>query len=305
MNRTEIDPELRYAIRVNGKVRMGYVIGFTWSVKGEYLEGRATRSGAMLVLTQIPGVKRPASDEQARKYTETRYRALLAYEPMYGNDPMLDALMLPEYGWTVQTVPNADVLMSALDWGLELDRIELEAVDRRKQYRKLRTLLRKQVTRRDAATSLAQPLPPLENVEKITPKVAAKKAKTAQAQQAETIAEAKAAIEAGQVMNYQRAVRTAEAFLVEHYSAPASDATLSAHQLVLDVSSIVIDEPRLLKTRQQTIEVSATKKALEDRWRTGSDGNGYDWLGHEDVTAEHIIDVLVGTMIDRGWRPTA
>jgi hypothetical protein len=305
MNRTDVDQNTPYAIRVNGVVTEGYVLGFTWSVKGEYLEGRATRSGAMLTLTRVPGSPNSTSVTTAREYTETRYRAMLAYSPLFGSDETLDKAMLPADGWTATTVPNADVLMSWDDYSVFLDNLELEAVDRRKQYRKLRTLLRKQVVRRDAATSLSQPLPALVGIEKITPKAVAKKAKLAQVQHAENIAEAKRAIEEGAVMNYQRAVRTAEAYLIEHFNAEGEDATMSAHQLVLDVSSIVIDEPRLLKARQQTIEVSATKKALEDRWRTGSDGNGYDWLGHEDVAPEHVIDVLVGTMIDRGWRPTA
>jgi hypothetical protein len=304
MKRADIVSDRPYAVeQPDGTVRRGYVLGFTWSTKGDYYPPPAKRAGAWLLLTEIPGTS-PAPDKEAVKFTETRYRASLAYESMFGSDDALDALMIPPTGWATQTLSPERVLMSWDDWLAELERRAQEEVDKKVLYRKLRTYMVKQLQRRDAATSLAQPLPPLRQVERITPILVQRSIKQSRDAAAAKTADAADALEAGEVLNYERAVRTAEAFLAREYQlGDQEQAMLNAHALVLDVANIIIDEPRAISNRKAVIEVASTKKALEDRWRTGSDGNGWDWLG--DADPEHVIDVLVGQMIDRGWRPTA
>lgn len=306
MKRTELELEKPYAIQTpRDGVRLGFILGTSWSAKGEYLGGHAPRAGGALVLYRAEGIKNGRSGAEALKYTENRYRAALAYEAMFGEDEELDGMMLPPRGWVATPVTLADVLMSWDDWEDHLRDLEQQEVEKFKTYRKLRNSMARVVAARDAVSAVSRSVAPAPVIEKVGPAEVARRGWQKRKEAEAVKAAERKALEQSEVSNFERAIRSTTAYLLknapEQYKTEDA-AHLDAIALVMDVATIVQDEPRTMSARKESVELAASKKAIYDRWLKGNDAEGHDWL--ESTKPEYVIDIIMSLLIQRGWRPT-
>lgn len=317
-----LEYDKRYAIdypRLGRKVP-AYVIGKDWTAKGEYIghTDRKPRGRGRAVLAILGvGTNIEATEEQAKNYTDARHVALHAIVDQLGQDAALDAMLFPADGWTAKLLSDGEY-SSLIPWEEYEEQVSKEALneeEKRRTYRKLRTHMLNALRMRDSQVTLGgAPVAPAPAPEKVGP--AASKSEAMKAQRKlqrikDQIAELEPkALELSEVSNYQRAVSTVELFLANAApgiyvkdGATTSDANLQAHDLLLQLAPLLQDEPRTMSARRQHTETGRAKEALWERWRKGTDGNGYDWLGDPEQDPHHVIDVLVGLLIDRGWRP--
>lgn len=310
MRHSELEYDTRYAIthpRASYRIP-AYVIGLDWNTKHGYTGDKPKLRGRGRVPLVVMGVGADAerTETEARNYTDARHIALEAIVDAIGTDAALDSLLFPADGWQAKVLTEQE-MFDMIPWD-QYEQDQARAADEQAQkkatYRKLRTHMRRVLNERNAATTLgANAAPEREKPVKAPTPAQVRKDVEKRRQLRKDIAELEAKKrEASEVNNYERAVGIAEAWALEH-NVPADQANMAAHQLVLDVTSCVIEEPRAISARMQHAETAAAKEAMWERWRKGTDGDGYDWLGGEDQDPHHVIDVLLGLLIDRGWRP--
>lgn len=327
-----VEYDVRYAAdypRLGRKVP-AYVIGMEWSAKGEYvghLPGRSKPRGKGRAVLAVMGVgdNIEATEAAARSYTDARHVALNAIVNQLGTDSALDSLLFPADGWIAKLLPWEEAAQ-LVPWDEyaeqagkeEMARLAKEAEEREKKktYRKLRTHMLHALQLRNEHVTLGNVVPAPRVIEKVGPVVTKSEVmraeKRLQRVKDQIAALEPKALELSEVSNYQRAVHKVEEFLVNaapgRFLAPsggviAEDTNLLAHDLLLQLAPLLQDEPRTMSARRQHAEIGRTKEALSERWRKGTDRDGYDWLGDPDQDHMHVIDVIVGLMVDRGWRP--
>jgi hypothetical protein len=321
-----LEYDKRYAIYEprQGRKVPAYVIGKDWNSRGEYIaetdKKPRGRGRAVLAIIGV-GTNIEATEEQAKNYTDARHIALHAIVDQLGQDAALDAMLFPADGWTARILTDGEYssLVPWEEYEAEVSAKVIEEDQKRRTYRKLRTHMLNAIRIRDSQITLGgAPVAPPAPVQKVggvsNAELAKEQRKLARIKQQIAELEPKA-LELTEVSNYQRAIHTTEDFLVnaspERFAVRANgavgvaeDTNLLAHDLVLQLATLLQDEPRTISARRQHAETSRAKEAMWERWRSGTDGNGYDWLGGEDQDPHHIIDVLLGLLIDRGWRPT-
>jgi hypothetical protein len=310
MKHSELEFDVRYAIkhpRANHYVP-AYVIGLDWNTKHGYTGDKPKLRGRGRVPLVVMGVGAEAADNEvaARQYTDARHIALEAIVDAIGTDSALDSLLFPADGWQakVLTEPEMFDMVTWADYEESLETERRELAEKKATYRKLRTHMLRVVRERNALTQLgANAAPDRGKPQKIaTPAEVRRDIEKRRALKKEIADLEVKKREAAEVTNYERAVKITEAWIKSH-GLPDDGANLAAHQLVLDVSAAIVEEPRAQSARMQHAATTAAKEAMWERWRKGTDGDGYDWLGGEDQDPHHVIDVLLGLLIERGWRP--
>jgi hypothetical protein len=306
MKRTDVDTTKAYAFRTPRGIRYGRVLSFKWTAKGEYVESAFIgRASGVLALTRVEGIKVPAQESKALEYTEQRFRASQQLERMFGEDDALDELMLPPRGWSPELLTHDDILMTWADYEQSLRQAELDELEKQATYRKLRNLMARTVAARDAVSAVSRPVAAPAVPEKVGPADIARAGYAKRKAVTAAKVEERKALEQSEVNNFERAIRNVTMFLraMPDQKPATEDSThLDAISIVMEVASIVQDEPRTMSARKETVELGAAKKAVYDRWLAGRDADGHDWL--ESTKPEHVIDIIFGLLIDRGWRPT-
>lgn len=317
MKRSELEYDVRYALRSErtGLWQPVYVIGKEWLKNGTYTgnlpKKSAGRGGAVLAVVGV-GDWEP-TEQQALGYTDARHIALTAVIEQMGDQALTDAAILfPADGWQAMLLGD-QVYSRLVTWEeaeAEDQRAAREAAEKFTTLRKFRTVLLKTLRAADGQRTLGGMTLTVAPPEKVVDDGELKKAK-AEARRLkkrlDAIENPKALDEAA-VTNYGRALKIVEDWFIgeEHVAFPTEGArNIAAHDLLLKIAAVLVDEPRQLSNRAKTFEVGAAKTALWERWRKGSDGNGYDWLGGEDQDPAHVIDVIVSTLMARGWEPKA
>lgn len=315
MKRSELEYDLRYALRSErtGLWQPVYIIGKEWMMNGTYTgnlpKKQVGRGGAVLAVIGVGAWE--DTEESARNYTDAKHIALTAVIDAMGDQALTDAAVLfPADGW--QAMILGDRIYSTLitweDAEAEQQREERERIEKFTTLRKFRTQMLKVLRAADTTTLGGATLtvaPPVKVVDESELKKARAEARRLK-KQVEALEKPKTIDEAA-ITNYQRALKSIEDWFVteEHVTFPTeAAANLAAHDILIKVAAVLVDEPSQISNRAKTLEVGAAKSALWERWRKGSDGNGYDWLGGEGQDPEHVIDVIVSTLMARGWGPT-